>query len=122
MALECGPRRGARWTSSISTLPREAGCFRQEAARRCIGAAIAGLIVDDAFTSINRAPPLRGSTKSTSSPCWSPPDTMSTVERLTALDPRTLAIMHGPSFRGDGGAAIARLSAVVTKNLGNREA
>jgi hypothetical protein len=47
---------------------------------------------------------------------------MSTLERLTALDPRTLAIMHGPSFRGDGGAPIARLSAVVTKNLGDREA
>jgi flavorubredoxin len=38
------------------------------------------------------------------------PDMGSTIRRLTALKPTTLALMHGPSFRGDGAAALAALA------------
>jgi flavorubredoxin len=34
----------------------------------------------------------------------------STIRRLADLCPRTLALMHGPSFRGDGGAALRALA------------
>jgi flavorubredoxin len=33
-----------------------------------------------------------------------------TLRRLSGLAPRTLALMHGPSFAGDGGAALAALA------------
>lgn len=33
-----------------------------------------------------------------------------TLRRLAALEPRTLALMHGPSFSGDGGAALRDLA------------
>jgi flavorubredoxin len=33
-----------------------------------------------------------------------------TIRRLGALAPRTLALMHGPSFEGDGAAALAALA------------
>jgi hypothetical protein len=32
-----------------------------------------------------------------------------TIRRLAALKPRTLALMHGPSFAGDGAAALRAL-------------
>jgi len=41
-----------------------------------------------------------------------------TLRRLAALAPRTLAIMHGSSFRGDGGKAILELAAVMREELG----
>ncbi|MGH8609047.1 MAG: MBL fold metallo-hydrolase [Gammaproteobacteria bacterium] len=44
------------------------------------------------------------------------PYTYSTLHRLAALKPRTLAVMHGSSFRGNGEKAILDLAA-VTKNL-----
>jgi flavorubredoxin len=34
-----------------------------------------------------------------------------TLRRLALLEPRTLALMHGPSFAGDGGAALRALAA-----------
>ncbi|MGH7071314.1 MAG: MBL fold metallo-hydrolase, partial [Acetobacteraceae bacterium] len=34
----------------------------------------------------------------------------STIRRLAALNPRTLALMHGPSFVGDGAAALRGLA------------
>jgi hypothetical protein len=34
----------------------------------------------------------------------------STIRRLSALAPRTLALMHGPSFSGDGAAALSALA------------
>jgi len=37
-------------------------------------------------------------------------DPASVVGRLAATEPRLLAIMHGSSFRGDGGALLRRLS------------
>ncbi len=38
------------------------------------------------------------------------PDTAIVMDRLAALEPRTLALMHGPSFAGDGGAALRNLA------------
>ena len=38
------------------------------------------------------------------------PYTDSTLQRLAALEPRTLAVMHGSSFRGDGRKAILDLA------------
>jgi flavorubredoxin len=49
------------------------------------------------------------------------PYTMSTLQRLAALSPRTLAVMHGSSFRGDGGAAILRLADVIKETLDKPE-
>ena len=39
------------------------------------------------------------------------PHTHDTLAALAALEPTTLAIMHGSSFRGDGAAALGELSA-----------
>jgi flavorubredoxin len=39
------------------------------------------------------------------------PQTIVTLERLAALSPTTLAVMHGSSFTGDGGMALAQLAA-----------
>jgi flavorubredoxin len=39
------------------------------------------------------------------------PQTIVTFERLAALSPTTLAVMHGSSFTGDGGKALAQLAA-----------
>jgi flavorubredoxin len=47
--------------------------------------------------------------------------TESTLHRLAALQPRTLAVMHGSSFRGDGRAAILNLAAVLKETLGKVE-
>jgi hypothetical protein len=33
-----------------------------------------------------------------------------TLRQLSALAPRTLALMHGPSFSGDGAAALSALA------------
>ena len=46
------------------------------------------------------------------------PYTESTLARLAALGPSTLAVMHGSSFRGDGRTALLELSAVVKELLG----
>jgi flavorubredoxin len=42
------------------------------------------------------------------------------LQRLAALEPRTLAIMHGSSYRGDGGTAIRHLARVIAELLGGR--
>jgi flavorubredoxin len=39
------------------------------------------------------------------------PATGSTIRKLAGLGPRTLALMHGPSFAGDGAAALNALAA-----------
>lgn len=39
------------------------------------------------------------------------PDMGRTIRRLAALKPQTLALMHGPSFRGDGAGALTELAA-----------
>ena len=46
------------------------------------------------------------------------PYTDSTMHRLAALKPRTLAIMHGSSFRGDGEQAIRNLAVAIKELLG----
>jgi flavorubredoxin len=38
------------------------------------------------------------------------PSTAPTLRRLAALEPRTLALMHGPAFVGDGGQALRDLA------------
>jgi flavorubredoxin len=38
------------------------------------------------------------------------PNTAPTLRRLAALKPKTLAVMHGPSFRGDGEGALLALA------------
>jgi flavorubredoxin len=49
------------------------------------------------------------------------PYTDSTLGRLAVLEPATLAVMHGASFRGDGGAAILELAGVIKEILGKPE-
>lgn len=38
------------------------------------------------------------------------PNTAPTMRRLAALEPSTLALMHGPAYRGDGGGALRDLA------------
>jgi flavorubredoxin len=47
-------------------------------------------------------------------------ETNAALERLAALAPRTLAIMHGSSHRGDGGALLRRYAQVLRETLGPR--
>ena len=46
------------------------------------------------------------------------PYTNTTLLRLAELEPRTLAMMHGTSFRGDGRQAIKDLAGVIKEALG----
>jgi len=50
------------------------------------------------------------------------PTTGATLRKLAALEPATLALMHGSSFRGDGGAALRHLAnrydAMIREALG----
>lgn len=39
------------------------------------------------------------------------PSMGATIRRLAALEPRTLALMHGPAYSGDGGSALRALAA-----------
>ena len=48
------------------------------------------------------------------------PQTGETLRRLAALRPKTLALMHGSSFVGDGGQALLDMSAVLREVLGGR--
>lgn len=47
------------------------------------------------------------------------PHTIGMMERLAALQPATLATMHGSSYRGDGGQALLDLSGVIHDTLGS---
>lgn len=46
------------------------------------------------------------------------PYTDSTLQRLAELEPRTLALMHGSSFRGDCRKAIEDLAIVIRETHG----
>ena len=46
------------------------------------------------------------------------PYTAGTLERLACLRPRSLAVMHGSSFQGDGQGAIRELGAAIYSLLG----
>jgi hypothetical protein len=48
------------------------------------------------------------------------PQTDETLRRLAALGPKTLALMHGSTFVGDGGRALLDLSAAMREILGRR--
>jgi len=48
------------------------------------------------------------------------PYTDATLRRLAGLQPKTLALMHGSSYQGDGGAALGGLADVLRENLGGR--
>ena len=43
-----------------------------------------------------------------------------TIRRLAKLAPRTLALMHGPSFAGDGAAALRALAEDYDRRLQDR--
>lgn len=43
-----------------------------------------------------------------------------TLRGLAGLSPRTLALMHGPSFAGDGGAALRALAEFYDRRAGDR--
>jgi flavorubredoxin len=43
------------------------------------------------------------------------PQAAPTLRRLAALRPTTIALMHGPAFKGDGGAALEALAAYYEK-------
>jgi flavorubredoxin len=45
------------------------------------------------------------------------PGTQAVLERLAALEPRTLALMHGSSFGGDGAAALRGLGAFCSERM-----
>ena len=45
------------------------------------------------------------------------PNMASTLRELAKLSPRTLALMHGPSFSGDGGSALRALAADYERRL-----
>jgi hypothetical protein len=40
----------------------------------------------------------------------STPQAEPTLRRLAALEPKTIALMHGPTFKGDGAAALTALA------------
>jgi hypothetical protein len=43
------------------------------------------------------------------------------MAKLAALQPKTLAIMHGSSFAGDGGNAIRNLASAMKEVLGKEQ-
>lgn len=43
--------------------------------------------------------------------------TAPTIRRLAELEPTTLALMHGPTFKGDGGDALNRLADYFESSL-----
>lgn len=50
------------------------------------------------------------------------PYTDETLRRIAELKPRTMAVMHGSSFAGDGAAAIHRLAHFIRATLGTGKA
>jgi flavorubredoxin len=50
------------------------------------------------------------------------PTTVATLERLAELEPRTLALMHGSSFTGDGGAALRALAQAYDRRMASASA
>jgi flavorubredoxin len=49
------------------------------------------------------------------------PYTEDTLRRIGDLKPRTMAVMHGSSFEGDGAAAIENLARFIKATLGERK-
>ena len=49
------------------------------------------------------------------------PYTDRTLQRLADLAPKTMAVMHGSSFKGDGRTAIKDLAGVIRETHGRSE-
>jgi hypothetical protein len=47
------------------------------------------------------------------------PNTRPLLQRLAALDPKTLAVMHGSSFSGACGKSLLELDGIMKRVLGN---
>lgn len=83
------------------------------------------LLCGDLFTQIGAAPPLTDG--DIVGPAAAAEDlfgatcitarTAPTIRRLAALSPRTLALMHGPSYEGDGAAALSALADDYARRL-----
>ncbi|HKE73304.1 MAG TPA: MBL fold metallo-hydrolase [Acidimicrobiales bacterium] len=77
---------------------------------------------------VTRSAPVAEALAAESALAWSPPGEAvpRALESLAGLEPRTLAIMHGSSFEGDGGRALRELAAAWRDRLplptGEREA
>jgi flavorubredoxin len=78
----------------------------------------ATLLCGDLFTHVGEGPPLTtrdligpaiAAEEMFNASCLSPA-MAPTIRRLAALAPKTLAVMHGSSFAGDGGAALRALA------------
>ena len=65
----------------------------------------------DAYNTRQQAGPMAGSVPFTH-------ETRPMLETLAALDPATLACMHGSSFNGDGAQALRDLGVVLERNFG----
>jgi flavorubredoxin len=89
----------------------EAGVFMEETAKT--------LLCGDLFTHIGNGPAITESdvvgpalaAEAMFHAMSMAANTRATLERLAALQPRTLAIMHGSSFSGDGASALLQLAA-----------
>jgi len=45
-------------------------------------------------------------------------ETGAAIRRLAALAPRTIAAMHGPSYRGDGAQVLRAYAVVLAETIG----
>ena len=109
--IELGAGKRARYIDTPH-IPHgwEAGVLYEEASGT--------LLCGDLFTQVGKAPALTGD--DIVAPAIEAedlfhfsslhPSTGRTMRRLAALAPRTLALMHGPSFTGDGAAALHALA------------
>lgn len=83
------------------------------------------LLCSDLFTHVGEAPPATeddifdAAVETDALFPFTPvtPQTAPTLRRLADLSPRTLAVMHGASYRGDGGALLNRLADLYEKRL-----
>jgi flavorubredoxin len=75
------------------------------------GAAVAPLIEGDIFG------PSEAMRQSMPDYFAAGPNTSDTLARLAAFEPKTLACMHGSSFRGNGGALLRELSRAVSPTV-----
>ena len=109
--IDLGGGRRVRWLDTPH-IPHgwDAGVFYEEASGT--------LLCGDLFTQLGDGPALTGGDvvgpaiaaedlfgSSSLNPTMGP-----TIRRLAELSPRTLALMHGPSFAGDGAAALRALA------------
>lgn len=109
--IDLGPGHKVRWLDTPH-IPHgwDAGVLYAEASGT--------LLCGDLFTQVGDGPALTGS--DVVGPAIAAEDMFgfsslnpgmgATIRRLAELSPRTLALMHGPTFSGDGGAALRALA------------